>query len=71
MKTEKIPTKDQGEYMTLEKFTECCKSGSFIDYKGFGHYCTTTEMYPDTMVYPSDVVLGKIRKGFTHVAWFK
>jgi len=70
MKTARIPTKEQGSHMTLEYFTERCKVKAFTDYDGFGHYCTATEMYPDTMVYPSDIVEGKIRKGFTHVAWF-
>lgn len=70
MKTEKLSTKDKCSYMTLEAFTKRCEAGDFIDYDGFGHYCTGTEMYPDTMVYPSDIVAGKIPQGFTHIAWF-
>jgi hypothetical protein len=55
--------------MTMAVFLDYVKSGSLIDYDGFGRYATETEE-SDIMIFPSDVKAGKIRKDFTHVCWY-
>lgn len=69
LKTEELPT--YGDHMTLDDFVKACKSGSFIDYDGFGNYATKDLMF-DKIVYPSDVTKTnfKPKPEFTHVVWF-
>ncbi len=67
MKTRPIP--DYGDLMTLDEFIENCEDGLFIDYDGFGHYATATEM-SSIEVCPSDITTGDIRREWTHVCWF-
>jgi hypothetical protein len=65
----KLP--DYGDHMKLSKFIEHCKSGTFIDYDGFGYYATETEM-TDILIMPSHVT-GKrkrVRKDYDYVMWF-
>ena len=70
LKTEPIDADDQ--HMTLEHFRERCEDGSFIDYDGFGHYATETELFSSEFVYPSDVLKKnyKPKPQFTHVVWY-
>jgi hypothetical protein len=63
------PILGRGELITMEDFIKCCKSGSFIDFDGFGNY-SDGKIVSDTIVYPSDVVNGRIEKRWTHVVWF-
>lgn len=64
---EAIPS--YGDLMTLEDFKDNCNSGGFIDYDGYGHYATATQM-SNLIVRPSDVKKKKLREDFTHVVWF-
>ncbi len=70
LKTEPIDADDH--HMTLELFLERCDAGDFIDYDGFGHYATETELFSSELVYPSDVLKKnyKPKPQFTHVVWY-
>ena len=58
-----------GNYMTLNQFISCVKSGGFIDYDGYGKYANETEQ-SDITILPSDIIAGEFRKDFTHVMWY-
>jgi hypothetical protein len=58
-----------GNDMSLEHFIECCNSGGFIDYDGFGRYVKDGKEY-DIDIYPSDVKHNSIRKDFDRIVWF-
>ena len=60
---------EYGDHMTLENFIDCCKSGVFIDYDGFGHYATNKEE-SNILIKPSDIKAKKYREDFTHVVWY-
>ena len=64
-----IPDSDHGAYMTMQDFVECCQSGGFIDYDGYGYYATATKMLSKVVV-PSDVSRKCVDMRFTHVVWF-
>lgn len=66
--TEPIP--DIGDLMTMKDWLECVADGGFIDYDGYGHYATETEMDESVVVRPSDVAAGKIDLSRTHIVWF-
>jgi len=63
------PIKSTEDHMTLDKFIECCTSGGFIDYDGWGYYATDT-METDIGVIPSDILAGKVNRDYTHVVWY-
>lgn len=71
---EPLPKPGCGDHMTMEKFIQMAEAGGcgFIDYDGFAHYATKTEMLasPYIDVTPSMVLNGKIDKRWTHVVWF-
>lgn len=58
-----------GDVMTLEDFVEICQDGGFIDYDGYGKYCTEDKM-TDITIIPSDVMSGNYRKDFKKIIWF-
>ena len=58
-----------GDRMSIRDFSDCCKSGGFIDYDGFGRYVRGNEE-SDIEIYPSDVIKGKVRKDFDEIIWF-
>lgn len=55
---------------TLKDFIDCCTSGGFIDYDGYGHYGTTECHVWNTFVHPSDITRGRIDYRFSHVIWY-
>jgi hypothetical protein len=66
-KIEEIPT--YGDVMSLNKFIRYCKLGGFIDYDGYGNYCTEDKM-TDIVILPSDIKAGLYRKDFKKIIWF-
>ncbi len=60
---------DNGDVMSLKEFIECCESGGFIDYDGFGYYVKEGKEY-NIEIYPSDVENNAIRKDFDTIVWF-
>lgn len=60
-----------GDIMTIGEFEATVNSGGFIDYDGYGYFCTT-EMQSDIKVSPSMYRFLKpcISKELTHVIWF-
>jgi hypothetical protein len=66
------PLPDYGVHMTMELFIKHVNEGGFIDYDGYGHYATETEMLsvPSIDVRPSMVEDGTIDKSWTHIVWF-
>ena len=64
---EEMPT--YGDVMSLEHFIDCVKSGGFIDYDGYGHYCKDG-METNITIHPSDVKHKSIRKEFDTIVWF-
>ena len=60
-----------GDLMELEDFIECCESGGFIDYDGFGHY-SDGKRESSVSIAPSMAAEGMIirRPEFTHVVWY-
>lgn len=59
----------KGEYYTLEEFVRTCEMDGFTDDDGFGYYATEKGK-SDILIYPSDVIDGKVRTDFSHVIWF-
>ena len=56
-----------GEVMTVARFKELVKDGSFIDYDGFGHPAKMTmDIYQ--AISPSTVDL--IPEDATHIVWY-
>lgn len=68
------PLPSYGNHMTMEEFTRLSegRGNGFLDYDGFAHYATETEMLSDPYidVLPSMVLNGTINKEWTHVVWF-
>jgi hypothetical protein len=60
---------DYGDLMKISEFIECCESGGFIDYDGYGKYSRMGRI-SDITIYPSDIEAGEFRKDFDHVVWF-
>lgn len=60
---------DYGDLFTIQKFTEYCVGGGFIDYDGFGVYATESQQ-SDISVKPSTFLKYPQRKDFTHINWF-
>lgn len=60
----------KGETLTMEDFIAGCKDETYIDLDGFGYYASEFGK-SDIMIYPSDIMLGKYRKDFSHVIWFE
>ena len=60
-----------GDIMTIEEFEAMVKSGGFVDYDGYGYFCST-EMESDIKVSPSTYRFLKpcVPKVLTHVIWF-
>ena len=54
---------------TLEEFTEMCRSGELTDNDGVGEYASEKAI-SDIEIYPSDILENKVRKDFTHIAWY-
>lgn len=67
----KIPVNlDDGELLTMKEFVDAVKCGALIDYDGFGHYSDGESIFPNACIYPSQVEIGTILEGFTHVMWY-
>jgi signal peptidase I len=62
-----IPT--YGDVISIDDFIGYCKSGWFIDYDGYGNYCTEDKM-TDIVILPSDIKAGMYRKDFKKIIWF-
>ncbi len=58
-----------GDHMTIQEFRNCCKSGLFIDYDGFG-YLATKDSESNIEIRPSNLKKLKIPKWTTHVMWY-
>lgn len=76
-KLEKIP--EYGDLMTIERFSDCVKSGSFIDYDGYGYWATETQCsslsVKPSQFYKSKKICGKDISDLkpewaTHIVWF-
>ena len=63
------PLPDYGDHMTMNAFIDCCESGAFINYDGYGNYATIDQT-TSLIVTPSDVTSGKVDKSYTHVVWY-
>ena len=55
--------------ITKAEFIECCQSGGFIDYDGFGHPMKENLINIDENIYPSDY-RDFINHDCTHVVWY-
>ena len=59
--------------MTINEFHRECKNGSFIDYDGFGYFCTDLEQ-TELRVYPSlmNELVAVLAKslGMTQINWY-
>jgi len=64
------PLDDIGDLLTLEDFEECVRTGMFIDYDGFGHPATESEMDGDVWLKPSTFERSAIDPRWTHVNWY-
>jgi len=65
---EKIP--DYGDLIPLEEFIEDVKSGTFIDYDGFGEMATENET-SGVSIKPSQIHKGyNFPEWCTHILWF-
>jgi hypothetical protein len=60
---------EYGNAMSLDEFIGHCKSGGFIDYDGYGNYCTEDKM-TDITILPSDIKAGMYRNDFEKIIWF-
>lgn len=64
-----------GDLMTLDEWIGDVECGGFIDYDGWGYYCTETEQ-SNISVSPSDLQAGLVTKvrerhpELTHVMWY-
>lgn len=63
------PHDDIGHLFTIEEFVDDCHQGFFSDYDGFGFY-VTKDSQSNIYISPSDVLVNKYRKDFTHVKWY-
>lgn len=63
----KVRAKD--DVMSIKAFIDCCKSGGFIDYDGYGRYVKDGVEY-NVEIIPSDVKHNSIRKDFDTIVWF-
>lgn len=59
----------KGELMPLEEFMNFCMDGYFVDDDGIGYYATDYGE-SDIVIYPSDVLVGKVRKDFLYIRWY-
>lgn len=59
---------DEDDVYTVAEFESACKSGSFIDYDGFGYPMKDGKADSEICVKPSR--LEEIPKDATHVVWF-
>jgi hypothetical protein len=57
-----------GDLFTVKEFLECCKSGLFIDYDGYGNPIKNKKINNNFIVLPSE--LEKIPKDATHILWY-
>jgi hypothetical protein len=60
---------DYGDVMPLTEFIDCCKSGGFINYDGFGRYVKDGKE-SNIEIHPSDVKHNSIRKDFDTIVWY-
>lgn len=60
-----IPKSEDGDYMTMEDFVQCVKSGLFTADDGSAYYASETEIYRG-----SYVDLENILTKHSHVVWF-
>lgn len=66
------PIPDYGDLLTIKEFLENVKSGTFIDYDGYGHWATATHILSGENVYPSACKGLNVKSPprATHVVWF-
>jgi hypothetical protein len=67
---EPTPMPKYGNLMTVEEFRHECRSGGIMNSDGCGYYANPPNYYHGISARPSDMVVGRILEGFTHVAWF-
>ena len=67
---EPTPMGKYGDLMTVEEFRHECRSGGIMNSDGDGYYANPPNYYHGIPARPSDMVVGRILEGFTHVAWF-
>ena len=62
---------DFGDLMSIGEFIDNCISGMFIDYDGYGNYCTADEETNEEVI-PSDVFNGKIKldREYPSIVWY-
>lgn len=63
------PIPNYGELITLKEFIRYAKNFCLIDSDGHGYYANGGEM-SDELVQPSDMMIGKINRKWSHVVWF-
>ena len=59
--------------LDLDEFIEDCKNECFIDSDGYGYYSNSRrdhEQRDDMVVYPSDIMKGKINHAYKYVHWY-
>jgi len=59
---------DEDDVYTIEEFKECVKSGTFIDYDGYGYPVKDNLADEDIMIKPSSI--EEIPDDATHIVWF-
>lgn len=57
-----------GALLPVDDFLALCEEGYFTDDVGVGYY-VSGQRKSTIVVRPSDVLLGELRSGFTHVLW--
>lgn len=67
---EPTPMPNYGNLMTVEDFRHQCEIGGIMNSDGSGYYANPPNYYHGIHARPSDMISGRILKGFTHVAWF-
>jgi len=67
IKLENIP--DFGDHMTIDEWSDCCKSGFFINSDGIAYYATDTKE-SNIRVHPEEVVNGSLDTRWTHIMWY-
>lgn len=59
---------DEDDVYTVEEFKAHCKSGSFVDYDGYGH--PVKDGLEDNSIYIKPSNVATIPKDATHINWF-
>ena len=57
------------DVFTIEEFIKYCRDYMFVNDDGTGYYANPP-YESDILARPSDVLIGLIPHGYTHVAWY-